>query len=76
MFAWVCIFVCASVGRFVDAEQVMTGRPHEVPANSSAVLTAARFAVVEFNRANAADQFAYKIVNITSAKIQVHVHFG
>ncbi|XP_039994550.1 cystatin-like [Xiphias gladius] len=65
------IFVCASAGRVGNTGQVMTGQPHEVQANSTKVLAAARFAVVEFNRANAEDQFAYKIVNITSAKIQV-----
>uniref|UniRef100_A0AAQ5X401 Cystatin domain-containing protein n=1 Tax=Amphiprion ocellaris TaxID=80972 RepID=A0AAQ5X401_AMPOC len=30
------------------------------------VLTAARFAVVEFNKANTQERFAYKIMNITS----------
>ncbi|XP_059215611.1 cystatin-like [Centropristis striata] len=71
MFVWFCIFVCASVGRFVTAGRRMTGQPHEVPVNSNKVLTAARFAVVEFNTANAEEQFAYKIVDITSAKIQL-----
>ncbi|XP_044228879.1 cystatin-like [Thunnus albacares] len=71
MLVWFCIVVCASAGRFVTAGQVMVGQPHRVPANNTKVLTAARFAVVEFNRANAEDQFAYKIVKIKSAKIQV-----
>ncbi|XP_049927493.1 cystatin-like [Epinephelus moara] len=71
MFVWVCIYVFASAGRCVTGGHVMTGQPYEVPVNSSQVLTAARFAVGEFNRANAEDHFAYKIVNITSAKIQM-----
>ncbi|XP_029305897.1 cystatin-like [Cottoperca gobio] len=71
MFVCFLIFVCASAGRIVPA-QVMTGEVHEVPVNSTIVLRASRFAVFEFNKANAAEeQFAYKIVNITSAKIQV-----
>ncbi len=53
----------------------MTGQPRAVPVNSTEVVTAARFAVLEFNRANNEDQFAYKIMNITSAKIQVKMHF-
>nr|XP_046257945.1 cystatin-SA-like [Scatophagus argus] len=72
MAVWLfCFFVCASVGGFVTAEQVMTGEPRRVPVSSARVLSAARFAVAEFNRANAEDTFAYKLVNITSAKIQV-----
>ncbi|XP_071336658.1 cystatin-like isoform X2 [Trachinotus anak] len=68
MFVLLSVFVCASA---VNTGQVMTGQPLEVPVNNTEVLAAARFAVVEFNRANAEDQLAYKIVNITSAKIQV-----
>ncbi|KAG7216338.1 hypothetical protein INR49_021742 [Caranx melampygus] len=68
MFVLLCIFVCASAA---TAGKVMTGQPREVPVNNRKVLAAARFAVFEFNRANADDQLAYKIVNITSAKIQV-----
>ncbi|XP_042358605.1 cystatin-like [Plectropomus leopardus] len=71
MSAWFCILVFVSAGRFETTGQVMTGQPLEVPVNSSKVLTAARFAVVEFNKANVEDQFAYKIVNVTSAKMQV-----
>ncbi|XP_037638675.1 cystatin-like [Sebastes umbrosus] len=71
MFVWVCIIVCASVSRFIAGGQVMVGRPRGVPVNSTGVLTAARFAVGEFNKANADDRFAYKIVNITSAEMQV-----
>lgn len=71
MFVLFCIFICASAGRFTTAKHVMTGQPHEIPANSTKVVTVARFAVVEFNKANTEDQFSYKIVNITSAKIQV-----
>ncbi|XP_029926695.1 cystatin-like [Myripristis murdjan] len=68
---WCCIVACASAGCFVAAGQVMTGRPVAVPANSSDVWRAARFALSEFNRADDEDLFAYKIINITSAKIQV-----
>ncbi|XP_040906292.1 cystatin-F-like [Toxotes jaculatrix] len=71
MFVLFCLFVCASAGRFENVGEVMTGQPHEVPTNSTKVLAAARFAVVEFNRANTEDVFVYEIVNITSAKIQV-----
>ncbi|XP_034008327.1 cystatin-like [Trematomus bernacchii] len=71
MFVCFVIFVCALSGPLVTAHHVMTGQPHEVPVNRTDVLTAARFAVLEFNRANAAEEFNYAIVNITSAKIQV-----
>ncbi|XP_035519895.1 cystatin-like [Morone saxatilis] len=72
MFAWFCIFVCASAGCVVAVhEYTMPGQPHEVPVNSTGVVRAALFAMVEYNRDNAEDLFAYKIVNITSAKIQV-----
>lgn len=75
MFVCFVIFVCALSGPLVTAHHVMTGQPHEVPVNSTDVLRAARFAVVEFNRANAAEeQFTYTIVNITSAKIQVKLN--
>uniref|UniRef100_A0A669E260 Cystatin domain-containing protein n=1 Tax=Oreochromis niloticus TaxID=8128 RepID=A0A669E260_ORENI len=66
MFAWFCVFVCASA-----AGQTMTGEPRSVPVNDTRVLTAARFAVAEFNKVNAGETFAYKTVAITSAKIQV-----
>ncbi|KAM6922864.1 cystatin-like [Lycodopsis pacificus] len=69
MFVWFCIFVFAASGCFVSTG--MTGRPHKVPVNSTKVVSAAQFAVLEFNRANVEEQFAYKIVNITSAKMQV-----
>ncbi|XP_029377668.1 cystatin-C-like [Echeneis naucrates] len=54
-----------------DTGRMMTGQPHDVPVDSSAVLAAARFAVSEFNRDNAENRLVYEIVNITSAKIQV-----
>ncbi|XP_005914029.1 cystatin-SA [Haplochromis burtoni] len=66
MFAWFFVFVCASA-----AEQTMTGEPRRVPVNDTRVLTAAHFAVAEFNKVNAGEMFAYKTVAITSAKIQV-----
>ncbi|XP_030296917.1 cystatin-SA-like isoform X1 [Sparus aurata] len=71
MSVWFCISVCASLCRVVTAQQGMTGQPREVPVNGTEVQAAARFAVVEFNRDNAEDQFAYKLLNITSAKTQV-----
>uniref|UniRef100_A0AAQ5YQL4 Cystatin domain-containing protein n=1 Tax=Amphiprion ocellaris TaxID=80972 RepID=A0AAQ5YQL4_AMPOC len=64
--------LCASfTGWLVTVGQFMTGEPHSVPVNNSQVLTAARFAVVEFNKANTQERFAYKIMNITSAKMQI-----
>lgn len=69
MFAWFFVFVCASA-----AEQTMTGEPRRVPVNDTRVLTAAHFAVAEFNKVNAGEMFAYKTVAITSAKIQVKLH--
>ncbi|XP_068424086.1 cystatin-like [Clinocottus analis] len=71
MFVWFCIFAFASASCLLNAGKVMTGRPHKVPVNGAKVLRAAHFAVVEFNRANAEEQFAYKTVTITSAKLQV-----
>ncbi|XP_023119711.2 cystatin-like [Amphiprion ocellaris] len=72
MFVWFCFLVCASfTGWLVTVGQFMTGEPHSVPVNNSQVLTAARFAVVEFNKANTQERFAYKIMNITSAKMQI-----
>ena len=73
---WFWISVCASLCRVVTAQHGMTGQPREVPVNGTEVVAAARFAVVEFNRDNAEDQFAYKILNITSAKIQVTLNSG
>ncbi|XP_035029467.1 cystatin-F [Hippoglossus stenolepis] len=70
MFALFCIVVFASSGRVLPAAgRLMPGQPHAVPTNGTKVLAAARFAVFEFNRVNAEEQF--EIVNITSAKIQV-----
>uniref|UniRef100_A0A671YL28 Cystatin domain-containing protein n=1 Tax=Sparus aurata TaxID=8175 RepID=A0A671YL28_SPAAU len=57
MSVWFCISVCASLCRVVTAQQGMTGQPREVPVNGTEVQAAARFAVVEFNRDNAEDQF-------------------
>uniref|UniRef100_A0A3Q2WE08 Cystatin-SA-like n=1 Tax=Haplochromis burtoni TaxID=8153 RepID=A0A3Q2WE08_HAPBU len=50
---------------------IFTQRPRRVPVNDTRVLTAAHFAVAEFNKVNAGEMFAYKTVAITSAKIQV-----
>lgn len=81
MFFWFCIVLCALAGCFVTTRDVMTGEPREVAVNGTRVVNAARFAVVEFNKANAEDVFAYKLSNISSAKIQVklvfwsHAHF-
>ncbi|XP_008284674.1 cystatin-like isoform X2 [Stegastes partitus] len=72
MCVWVCFLVCVSVtGWFLTAEQIMTGEPHTVPVNNCQVLKEARFAVAEFNKANVQEQFAYKVLNITSAKMQI-----
>jgi len=53
---------------------VKAGQPHQVPVNGSKVLRAAHFALVEFNKANIEEQFAYKTVKITSANIQVRLN--
>lgn len=75
MFVCLCLIVGAlATGRFLTAGQMMTGEPLDVPVNSSRVLTAAQFAVVEFNKANAEEEFAYKVLNITSAKTQVKLN--
>lgn len=50
----------------------MPGQPQEAPVNSNSVWTAALFAA--FNRNNT-DLFAYKMLNITSAKTQVNLNF-
>ncbi|XP_034538152.1 cystatin-SA-like [Notolabrus celidotus] len=70
---FVCFFLVlfAAFCRFSTTGQMITGKPLDVPVNSTKVLNAARFALVEFNRANTEEHFDYKIVNITSAKIQV-----
>ncbi|XP_019943493.1 cystatin-like [Paralichthys olivaceus] len=71
MFALFSILVFASSGRVLAATagRLMPGQPHAVPANSTEVLAAARFAVFELNRVSPEEQF--EIVNITSAKIQL-----
>ncbi|XP_056292264.1 cystatin-POGU1-like [Pseudoliparis swirei] len=71
MFVWFCIVACASAACLVDAGMVKAGQPHQVPVNGSKVLRAAHFALVEFNKANIEEQFAYKTVKITSANIQI-----
>ncbi|TKS85661.1 Cystatin-F Cystatin-7 [Collichthys lucidus] len=71
MFFWFCIVLCALAGCFVTTRDVMTGEPREVAVNGTKVVNAARFAVVEFNKANVEDVFAYKLSNISSAKVQV-----
>ncbi|XP_054654500.1 uncharacterized protein LOC129193827 isoform X2 [Dunckerocampus dactyliophorus] len=49
----------------------MTGQPRQVPVTDHQVLVAAHFAVSEFNRVNPEEHFFYRILNITSAKVQV-----
>lgn len=68
MIVWFCVFIWASVDG-----QIITGEPHSVPVNGTQVLAAARFAVAEFNGVNAEEQFVYRIMTITSAKIQVEL---
>uniref|UniRef100_A0A3P9K6E0 Cystatin domain-containing protein n=1 Tax=Oryzias latipes TaxID=8090 RepID=A0A3P9K6E0_ORYLA len=43
----------------------------KVPVSSANVSTAARFAIGEFNKANTEEHYAYKILNITSARMQI-----
>ncbi|XP_031171212.1 cystatin-like [Sander lucioperca] len=69
MFVWFCVLVCAFTGRFVTEQQPLLV-PEEVPVTDAEVVESARFAVVEFNKANTEYMFNYKIVKITSAKIQ------
>ena len=72
-FTVLCILALAAVAAaLVDgAAQPMTGEPRVVPQNRTDVARAARFAVSNFNEANIDDIYAYRILNITSAKIQV-----
>uniref|UniRef100_A0A3Q1GL15 Cystatin domain-containing protein n=1 Tax=Acanthochromis polyacanthus TaxID=80966 RepID=A0A3Q1GL15_9TELE len=64
MFVWLCFLVCASfTGWLVTVGQFMTGEPHSVPVNNCQVLTAARFAVVEFNKANTQERFVVAGIN-------------
>ncbi|XP_032363567.1 cystatin-F [Etheostoma spectabile] len=72
LFVWFCVFVSAFTGRFVTEQSPPPpGSYQEVPVNSTDVLEAAQFAVVEFNKANTEDMFNYAILDITSAKVQV-----
>ncbi|XP_031170590.1 cystatin-like [Sander lucioperca] len=71
MFIWFCVLVGALTGRFVTEQSPIVGGPQKVPVNDNNVLDAAQFAVVEFNKANTEDMFDYKIVNVTSAELQV-----
>ncbi|XP_037321973.2 cystatin-like [Pungitius pungitius] len=68
---WWCVVLFASAGCSGDPREGMTGEPLRVPVNGTKVLRAAHFAVSEFNRVHAAERVAYKLVSITSAKIQV-----
>ena len=71
-FTLLCILALAAAAALVDgAAQPMTGEPRAIPQNRTDVVRAARFAVANFNEANIDDIYAYKILNITSAKIQV-----
>ena len=72
-FRLLCTLALAAVAAaLVDGvAQPMTGEPRAVPQNRTDVARAARFAVAKFNEANIGDVYAYKILNITSAKIQV-----
>ncbi|XP_030235076.1 cystatin-C [Gadus morhua] len=71
-FTLLCILALAAAAALVDgAAQPMTGEPRAIPQNRTDVVRAARFAVANFNEANIDDIYAYKILNITSAKIQI-----
>uniref|UniRef100_A0A3B3Z6J6 Cystatin domain-containing protein n=1 Tax=Periophthalmus magnuspinnatus TaxID=409849 RepID=A0A3B3Z6J6_9GOBI len=62
----VCLPLCSVV-----TGQIMTGQPRPVSTRSEKVWRAARFAVGEFNNALSQQPFTYKILNVTSAKVQV-----
>lgn len=74
-----CTLVCAVAAHFIPTVEVvirsqavtLVGAPRAVPENRTDVCRTAQFAVDEFNRGNIGDMFAYKILNITSAKTQV-----
>ncbi|XP_032364488.1 cystatin-C [Etheostoma spectabile] len=71
LFAWFCVFVSAFADRFVTEQSPpRPGSYQEVPVNSTDVVEAAQFAVVEFNKANTEDMFNYAILDITSAQVQ------
>ena len=62
--------VCAALTS--GQRQVRTGEPREVSVNNSKVWRAARFAVGDLNQANTEGQaFHYRILTVTSAKVQV-----
>uniref|UniRef100_A0A8C8A017 Cystatin domain-containing protein n=1 Tax=Oryzias sinensis TaxID=183150 RepID=A0A8C8A017_9TELE len=44
---------------------------YNILVSSANVSTAARFAIGEFNKANTEEHYAYKILNITSARMQI-----
>lgn len=72
MFLWLCCLLCAwSSGGCLTLGLGKLGQPHKVPVNSSKVLTEARYALVRFNLDNIEELFAYKIIEITSAKMQI-----
>ncbi|KAJ3610768.1 hypothetical protein NHX12_022859 [Muraenolepis orangiensis] len=66
-----CVLAWFGMVALAVAPQPMTGEPRGVPANRTDVARAARFAVANFNEANVDDFYAYKILNVTSAKVQV-----
>ncbi|KAA8581242.1 hypothetical protein FQN60_002823, partial [Etheostoma spectabile] len=67
-FVWFCVFVSAFIGRFVTEQQIL-GDPQDVPVTDPEVISSAEFSVSEYNYANTRTN--YKLVEITSAKIQV-----
>uniref|UniRef100_A0AAX7UEU3 Cystatin domain-containing protein n=1 Tax=Astatotilapia calliptera TaxID=8154 RepID=A0AAX7UEU3_ASTCA len=62
---YIFFLVCSSLCFSVAQQRGCRATPNLL------VLTAAHFAVAEFNKVNAGEMFAYKTVAITSAKIQV-----
>ncbi|XP_029963457.1 cystatin-C-like [Salarias fasciatus] len=73
MFVWLCVFLCAwgTGGSARAPGGLLLGGPRRVPVDGAPVVSAARFAVAQFNKVNEEERFAYKLMNITSAKMQV-----
>nr|XP_057920815.1 cystatin-POGU1-like isoform X2 [Doryrhamphus excisus] len=72
MMVWASVLCfVAFLGVQTDGRARMTGQPRQVPVTDHQVLAAAHFAVAEFNRVNPEQHFFYRMLNITSAEVQV-----
>ncbi|KAJ0067117.1 hypothetical protein NL108_012835 [Boleophthalmus pectinirostris] len=66
LFVTLCLSVCS-----LTTAQTMTGQPRDISTRNSKVWRAAQFAVRDFNHAHNHQPFSYKILSVTSAKVQV-----